>query len=225
MSYILDALKKSEQKRRQGAVPDLLTVHDRPASETGKRVWWPYLLSGALLLGAAMVTAGLYRAHQDISYKAPVPMQATPPQYPQTALPTASPVQAHATAGLAQPVQTETSSPAAVRMPDREADMKVVDKPASEALIQHREVQSASKQAVLREYELPPAIQQEIPKINISAHFYDSDPSARIVSIHGNVIHEGQDVAAGLRLERITPDGVILNYRDYRFYRPAFQDK
>ncbi|MGD0282230.1 MAG: hypothetical protein ABSB95_07705, partial [Dissulfurispiraceae bacterium] len=73
MSYILDALKKSEQKRRQGAVPDLLTVHDRPASETGKRVWWPYLLSGALLLGAAMVTAGLYRAHQDISYKAPVP--------------------------------------------------------------------------------------------------------------------------------------------------------
>jgi general secretion pathway protein B len=156
-------------------------------------------------------------------------VQAAPPQPVQTA----SPVPEPATAGVAQqPVQTETSSydkgqremppPVAARIPAREAARTVVDNAASGARTQPREAQSASKQALLREYELPPAIQQEIPKITISAHFYDADPSASIVSIRGNVMHEGQEVAAGLKLERITPEGVILNYKYYRFYRPVF---
>jgi len=54
MSYILDALKKSEEERKRGTVPDLLAVQDTRVQEQGKRHWWPYLLLVALALNAGI---------------------------------------------------------------------------------------------------------------------------------------------------------------------------
>jgi general secretion pathway protein B len=59
MSFILDALKKLEQKRHRGTVPDLLTVHEPVPQETKKRLVWPYLLLVALLLNAGILTLWL----------------------------------------------------------------------------------------------------------------------------------------------------------------------
>jgi hypothetical protein len=33
------------------------------------------------------------------------------------------------------------------------------------------------------------------------------------------MLHEGEYVASGLRLEQITPDGMIFSYKGYRFSR------
>ena len=54
MSFILDALKKLEQKRQRGSVPDLMTVHVPVQREIKKRPVWPYLIIGALFLNAAL---------------------------------------------------------------------------------------------------------------------------------------------------------------------------
>jgi general secretion pathway protein B len=54
MSFILDALKKLEQKRQRGSVPDLMTVHVPVQREIKKRPVWPYLILGALILNAAL---------------------------------------------------------------------------------------------------------------------------------------------------------------------------
>src|SRR5262245_38952307 len=54
MSYILDALKKAEQKRNRPArVPTLATVHRVPGASG--RSFWPWIAAGALALavGAA----------------------------------------------------------------------------------------------------------------------------------------------------------------------------
>ncbi len=59
MSFILDALKKLEQKRRQGSVPDLMTFHTHGPDSEHKRMLWPYLLLAALVLNAAIFTAWL----------------------------------------------------------------------------------------------------------------------------------------------------------------------
>lgn len=53
MSYILDALKKSEQKRQQGQVPDLSTVAAPPVSHRAKPTGRGYLLAAVLLIGGA----------------------------------------------------------------------------------------------------------------------------------------------------------------------------
>lgn len=214
MSYILDALKKAEQKRRQGAVPDLLTVHERPADNTRKIAWWPYISLTVLLLGSGVILAFFYKAHPGMSGNDRI--QAAIPQPAQIVPQAPEPV----TSRPAQPVQTEKVP--AVQAPTREAGTRKVDDAAPHSDTQMPETRPSPKPVLLKENELPPGIQQELPRIVVSAHLYDANPAARIVSINGNIVHEGQDVAAGFRLEKITQDGVVLNYKGYRFFRPVF---
>ena len=54
MSYILDALKKSEKERRKGSVPDIESLQDALAEKPRKRIIWPYILAGALFINAAI---------------------------------------------------------------------------------------------------------------------------------------------------------------------------
>jgi general secretion pathway protein B len=67
--------------------------------------------------------------------------------------------------------------------------------------------------------DLPPAIQQELPPMSISVHAYSDKAGDRLVGINNRLLHEGQEVAPGLRLEQITRDGMILSFRGYNFRR------
>jgi len=58
MSFILDALKKLEQKRNQ-QVPDLMTVHTHPVQKPQKRLPWLIVIVLALLINAAIMLAWL----------------------------------------------------------------------------------------------------------------------------------------------------------------------
>jgi general secretion pathway protein B len=56
MSYILDALKKSEKERKKGTVPDPLAVQYSFSQEKKRsRRFWPYLLFCALMINAAAI--------------------------------------------------------------------------------------------------------------------------------------------------------------------------
>jgi general secretion pathway protein B len=55
MSYILEALKKSDQKRQKGQVPDLSTVQIEISPEEKKKALWPYILMGILFLNAVVL--------------------------------------------------------------------------------------------------------------------------------------------------------------------------
>ena len=67
--------------------------------------------------------------------------------------------------------------------------------------------------------ELPAALQKDLPVLSIMAHAYSTKPTARLVGINNKLLHEGDDVAPGLKLEEITPDGMILTYKGYTFHR------
>lgn len=58
MSFILDALKNLEEKRRQESVPDLNTVHFSTPPEEKKRAAWPYIV----IVLALLVNAGILGA-------------------------------------------------------------------------------------------------------------------------------------------------------------------
>jgi len=57
MSFILDALKKLEQKRNQESIPDLLTVHSSPAQKPQKRLIWFSMIVLALFINAGILLA------------------------------------------------------------------------------------------------------------------------------------------------------------------------
>lgn len=73
------------------------------------------------------------------------------------------------------------------------------------------------------EYEdLPPNIKGEIPFMSFSMFVYSDNPGNRLVGMKGRVVREGQELAPGLKVESIRPDGAILNYNGQRFYKRQF---
>jgi general secretion pathway protein B len=63
--------------------------------------------------------------------------------------------------------------------------------------------------------ELSESLKNALPPIRISSHLYRGD--SRLVSINGRIMSEGINMADGLFLEEITPEGVILSFRGHRF--------
>ena len=55
MSFILEALKKSEKSRKNNGVPTIQTNHQPPAPQPARRPIWPLLLGAVLLLNALML--------------------------------------------------------------------------------------------------------------------------------------------------------------------------
>lgn len=55
MSYILDALKKSDQERKRGTIPDLNTLTPPPPQKSGNHSFWSCLLAIALFLNAGLL--------------------------------------------------------------------------------------------------------------------------------------------------------------------------
>ena len=61
MSYILDALKKSESERGHGAIPGVQTVHSSSINyHQQKKTIWPYFLIAAVLLNIAVIAYFIY---------------------------------------------------------------------------------------------------------------------------------------------------------------------
>ena len=73
--------------------------------------------------------------------------------------------------------------------------------------------------AVMTLAELPLAIQQELPPLSVSVHAYSGKAGDRLVGINNRLLHEGEYAAPGLKLEQITPEGMILSYKGYTFRR------
>ena len=70
-------------------------------------------------------------------------------------------------------------------------------------------------------HQLPYDVQKEIPPIDISVHMYAPTPRGRWARINDVVYGEGDLIDSNLKLEQITPDGLILSRRNERFWLTA----
>lgn len=231
MSYILDALKKSDQQRQLGSTPTLLTAQATVSAPRRAK----YLLNSvlAVVLICAGIAVGWLRPWQ-MSQPAPAvepvasmpappaktaEMIAEPQHDPLVSDPRSAeqpdPLQAVATTKRDTPVHADIRSPS----PSPQADMGVQNATGIPSPDRTAPAGTASEEGrkVMALNELPPTIQREIPAITIAFHAYSSKPGERRVMINGNMAKEGELLAAGVSLEQITPDGVILGYKGLRF--------
>lgn len=203
MSFILDALRKSDQQRQRSATPTLTTAQTGAAEPRQAAPLW-YLLIAAVLLGAGILIGWMHQ---------------TPPETAALAPAIGKPVEARA-----QPFPPEPfpAVPEAVRKPELQLPSKpeIPIPPTAPA----NPVSGDALRDVVALAELPPAIRQEIPKVSILAHSYSSKPKARFVFINDRMVHEDEYPVPGLKLEQITADGMIFNYKGYRFHRPAIAE-
>jgi len=120
----------------------------------------------------------------------------------------------------AQPQRPARAKPEPRSTP-READAVLPGKTAAPAAEQAvgTAADAARVQSVISMAELPLSFQQELPPMTISVHAYSGNPGDRLVGINNRTLREGEYVVPGLKLEQITPDGMIFGYKGFSFRR------
>lgn len=65
--------------------------------------------------------------------------------------------------------------------------------------------------------ELSPAMQRELPPLVIGGSMYSDNAAERMLLIDKHLLHEGDEVAPGLILEKLMPKAAVLRFRGNRF--------
>lgn len=232
MSYILDALKKSDQQRQRGMTPTLHTSQTNVIA-LQQPAYLFYTVLAAILICAGIVI-GWLRPWQ--------PGQALPEVKSILAKPTI--VRTHPDNLVLQPELPKISrqpiletlllppTPRPVVLA-QESPVPKQDKPdqsVPKAVVKTLKAAVASapetttpvevvpdQRKVWEMAELPVSVQQALPKISISGLVYSGDHEGRLVGVNDQLVREGDYLAPGLKLEQITPEGVIFSFRKYRF--------
>jgi len=216
MSFILDALKKSEERRRQHEEAHQPRHKLLDLSWSGSRrgpVWLLLIvLLGALaggwwLRGASLQPAPESQTATPALPSRPVAVAAgseTPPALEPYRPAPFAPVPAGSLGEPAGPVSGKTPATAERAVP------VAVRAPASA---------SAGKSPVAS--GIPAALRGRMSSLTMSLHFYTEEPARRMVRIDNRIVREGQVVADQLVLEEITPSGAIFSFAGERFAVPG----
>jgi general secretion pathway protein B len=218
MSYILDALKKAEAERNAGTRPSIhaplpFAAPGAYASTGSPRplVW--IATATAVIAGGALAWWLLPREH---------PVRLTSP-VPQAAAPAPVPVPAPAAPQQAAPTHEE---PAHAGKPPLKAERKTPEKktiteaptPKSPKPEKPAEPGPANSDAALPTLrELPDGIRTQVPSLTIAGFIYSASKADRSVLINNRLLREGDEVAPGLRLERMGPNWMVLDWHGTRF--------
>ena len=226
MSYILDALNKSEQERRSRTTPDLSSIHRKPPSKPSSNRWLP-----TLVVLAAVNTVGLWLfwVNQD-----PTTIQIEDLAVSSVKTPSAANPVAQTQKRQLLPSETRTSE-----MPNNQVPLienSETQYPVSRGgIAEERESlgllitptgtsQIYTESQPVNISELPRSVQRQIPDLQFSSHLFSDDRSFRMVNINGSMLREGEYINDELRLEEITTDGVILNYQQHTFEISILRD-
>jgi len=202
VSFILDALRKSEHERQRSALPGLAQIPLATAPAQLPR--WALLVIGTLA-AAVLVLAGAWwqstRAPAPVATLAPAAtiersVALPPPASLPAATSTSAPPLAAATpAPLTRPLAAAVGAPAPAPASRSAAD----DEPA---------LPSAAALA---------AQGMALPPLRLELHAFSEQPSDRFVFINGRKYVEGERLPEGPELVSITPSGAVLSQYGRRF--------
>lgn len=239
MSYILDALRKSDQQRQHAKAPTLMTTHTVLAEPPPRRLGLQAAL-GVTLIGAGMLI-GWLRPWQSPSVATPettpttTVIQTPHTESGETALSASRPASTAADTerdGVSQtPVRDSTQAPGPINTqvkthadaagqshpPDQIPAAGPPRAPAESLTRTPSSPASDSKLPSLA--DLPADLRREIPDMLIAFHQYAEAPEQRRVMINNLLLRPGDFIAPGLKLEQITPEGVEVSYQGHRFRR------
>ncbi len=223
MSFILDALKKSEMERQRQSVPGLMDT--RSASRRNRLPVWAVVLGVLLGINLLVLTFVLTRKGVTSAYVSP-PVKATSPSDANSALPTPrpfSPLDAAPEYAPEIPVAPAMSAAPVLAAPARAASAGVaaVHHPRrSDPLLTDREANLETQEVLPTISEISLTGSQALPELHLDVHVYATSPSDRFVYVNMRKYHEGSTLQEGPTVERIRRDGVVLNYQGLRFILP-----
>jgi general secretion pathway protein B len=228
MSYILDALKKIEQKRAQEESLKPISFYDAAGETPRKKPFWPILIVAALVLNAGLLVwwigiKGLEKNNTSAgpTAKTPVPpvvalkgageqLKAIKKEMPVLKKPQPPAPTATKEASPPKPPSEKAPPPKPAMVEPTPLAAKKISPPEKTAPIKR------SNKVVALE-ELPETVKKGLPGFKISTHVYGNDSESRLIRINDKTLQEGQEVAPGIKVEEIIQSGAVLNYQGYRF--------
>lgn len=234
MSFILDALKKSETERQRQSGPALFEVRVAPPAARFP-VWavalgallginvvafvaWVMLREGGAARTAAAPAAAIATqpaavpapaAQPPASIGAPPPSAFNPPLVEDPTMTTGEiPVSATYSPSDYQPALPAGSPGAATTIGSAALP------PAAAPQMQRA---PNTRTGVPSRDDLIAAGAADLPTVAMSLHVYDASPTRRFAIINGRRAAEGETLQDGLRLEEISAEGAVLSWRGSRF--------
>jgi general secretion pathway protein B len=230
MSFILDALKKSEERRRLHEEAHQPRQKLLDLSWSGPRRW-PVWLFFAVLLAA--LAGGWWLRGASLQFAVESQKSAAVAHLPphQAATPATVPRSVAAETRGETPPGQEVARP----VPFAPVPVGSVVEPASPAhnvspaAVDASVAPAIRPQATMPAASAPPArprpvastipaaLRDRKPMLAMTLHFYTEEPARRMVRIDDRIVREGQAVADQLVLEEITPGGAVFSYAGERF--------
>jgi general secretion pathway protein B len=239
MSFILDALRKSENERQRQAGPGIAEL---PVARVASHAPMVLIAVGALL--AVNLVVLLYwlltRDAPEVVREEPVAAQSS--ATPATPTPTLAQDGARpAPVALAAPPAQDAPRPAPVTPrevrplaaevaagPPPDASPPPAPDPSllpaaplpTQAYGWPPRQQAAGASLVPRIDTLPPQATAGLPELNLDLHIYSTDPAQRAAFINGARYRAGDQLPQGVDVVDITHEGVVLRYRGQQFLLP-----
>lgn len=248
MSYILDALRKSETERRQGKIPDLgqpMQLIHRPRKKRVSPVVW---VAVALMVNALVLAYVFWpqarMSDQTNDVRAPAsakaldtePAAETVPATEARAPTVAADTHSRPDESPAGPVATTTGAseiPAGSEASTIITPSVITPAATAPTVITPSTATDNGGTPVLPEaeftgrvphlVELPVSFQKSIPDLIFNSHIYSTDPAARRVMINDRYLRPGESFD-GIRVETVTEDGVVLSKQGQRFRVGSVRD-
>ncbi len=226
MSFILDALKKSEIERQRQSVPGLMDTRSSP--RRSRLPVWAVALGVLLGINLLVLTFVLTRKSAPAA-QASQPANAA--SAPEVAAP--PPETQHFSPLDAAPVYAPEIPVAAGETTDAPLQPPIVRRasaggPGSATLrAAHHPDPLLTDGDAKADQEVLPSINeinltgaQALPELHLDVHVYATRAAERFVYVNMRKYHEGARLQEGPTVERIRRDGVVLNYQGLRFILP-----
>jgi hypothetical protein len=191
MSYILDALNKSEKERERKQTPGLKSLQGEPPPNRFQLRHFLYLLGLLVIFNSIGVV--IYFGN-DSRPGISIPLQAESPSAD-------SPAAANVTT-----LETPMNSSSSIAAQPTGFPAPIV------------------RDNALDVNDLPDHVIRRLPKIQITAHIFASDPDLRMVNINGVSTREGDLVSDSLLLVEITEVGVVMDFDGYSYVMNIVED-
>lgn len=226
MSFILDALKKSEIERQRQSVPGLMD-----ARFTARRKGlpaWAIALGVLFSINLAVLCIVLWRKSPTAVPATGAAAQLRPAPAAADSIDTAQPKSDHFSPLDSAPefapeipvvgADAAASAKPLARRPGVEGRAGETARRADPQLVADAQTDDAEVLPSISEINLTGA--QALPELHLDVHVYATKPAERFVYINMRKYHEGGTLPEGPSIERIRRDGVVLSFQGLRFILP-----
>ena len=207
MSFILDALKKSEAERQRKSVPGFADIPDARNQPRSQRWWW--LIGGLLAVNAAVLLGAFYLPDRSKSVTVTGPVQSAAIVRDTTAQPKP--------AAFAEIVAEARRNRPPEETPTTTEPQRQEPAPAGATTAQSH-VTMSEQLSTLNELRANGTL--PLPELHLDIHVYSEQPADRFVFINMGKYKEGDTLNEGPAVREIRPDGVVLEQGGTRFLMP-----